>query len=207
MVVSVVIADAHGGQREGLAGVEGVSVLAEVSTEHDIAGEVLRHRPDVLVIDPLPAGLLAIREVVSSAPSTNVLVFSEHWGDDALFGALHAGARGYLLKSASRADLVRAVHAVAAGSAVFGGPVARRLNEALVVPGVCPVVPSPLLTRRQQEILTLLAAGLPVSAIAQRLCLTPKTVRNHSSAIFAKLGVRDRVSAASLAKTCGLTGP
>jgi DNA-binding NarL/FixJ family response regulator len=203
----VVIADVHRGEGEGLAGAEGVSVLAEVPADRDIAEEVRRHRPDVLVIDPRPGGLLAIREVVRSSPATNVLVFSEHWHDDALFGALHAGARGYLLKSASRADLVRAVRTVAAGSAVFGGPVARRLTEVMVVPGVCPTLPFPQLTRRQQEVLTLLVAGLSASVIAQRLCLTPKTVRNHSSAIFAKLGVGDRASAAALARACGLTGP
>jgi DNA-binding NarL/FixJ family response regulator len=201
MVVSVVISDAH--REVGLAGVNGVRVLAEVPAERDIAGEVRRHRPDVLVIDPRSDGLPAIREVVRSSPGTAVLVFSEHSHDDALFGALRAGARGYLLKSASKADLVRAVRNVAAGSAVFGGAIARRITEAMVIPGYRPG-PLPQLTTRQQQILTLLAAGLPVSSIALRLQLSQKTVRNHSSVIFAKLGVGDRESAAALARGAGL---
>ncbi|MCU1681872.1 MAG: LuxR family transcriptional regulator [Amycolatopsis sp.] len=203
MAVSVVLSYAHRDER--LAGVDGVTVLAEVPAARDVAGEVRRCRPDVLVIDPRSDGLPAIREVVRSSPGTAVLVFSEYGHDEVLFGALRAGVRGYLLKPASPVDLVRAIRSVAAGSAVFGGDIARRITEVLVAPGARPG-PFPQLTVRQQEILTMLATGLPVAAIAVRLHLTPKTVRNHSSSIFTKLGVSDRESATTLAREAGLVG-
>jgi len=119
--------------------------------------------------------------------------------------SLQAGARGYLLKGAGREELVRAVLAVAAGDSVFSGPVARR-----IVAGYADAAAAPPsfaeLTPREREVLEQLAAGARNSEIARRLSMTDKTVRNHVSAILAKLHVPDRTAAALRARERGLGG-
>jgi DNA-binding NarL/FixJ family response regulator len=130
-------------------------------------------------------------------------VLTRHEDDASLFGALRAGARGYLLKGADRDEIVRAVLAVAAGDAVYGGAVARRVVDSLA--GGHPRAPAlPELTGREREVLELLAAGLPTSRVAQRLGLSGKTVRNHVSAVLTKLQVPDRAAAIDRARQVGL---
>jgi DNA-binding NarL/FixJ family response regulator len=133
-------------------------------------------------------------------------VLIRHEDDASLFGALRAGARGYLLKGADRDEIVRAVLAVAAGDAVYGGAVARRVVDSLA--GGHPRAPAlPELTGREREVLELLellAAGLPTSRVAQRLGLSGKTVRNHVSAVLTKLQVPDRAAAIDRARQVGL---
>jgi DNA-binding NarL/FixJ family response regulator len=128
-----------------------------------------------------------------------------HEDDAALFGALRAGARGYLLKGADHEEIVRAVLAVAGGDAVYGGAVARRVVDALT--GSAPRRPAlPELTAREREVLELLAAGLPTGQVARRLALSDKTVRNHVSAVLTKLQVPDRAAAVARAREAGLGG-
>jgi DNA-binding NarL/FixJ family response regulator len=184
-----------------LLGEVGIDVVAEAGTGRDTIRETLRHRPDVLVLDLRMAGASIINEVRRSAPDTAVLVFTQADDDDSVFAAMRAGARGYLLKSAESDDVVRAIRGVAAGGAVFGSPIAERLS-ALVGPAAEP--PFPALTSREREVLDLLAAGLPNSAIARRLRLASKTVSNHLSTIFAKLRVSSRSAAIVLARQSGL---
>jgi DNA-binding NarL/FixJ family response regulator len=129
-----------------------------------------------------------------------------HEDDASLFGALRAGAHGYLLKGADRAEIVRAVLAVASGDAVYGGAVARRVVDSLTGTASRPP-PFPELTPREHEVLELLAAGLRTSAIARRLTLSEKTVRNHVSAVLSKLQVPDRAAAVARARDAGLGAP
>jgi DNA-binding NarL/FixJ family response regulator len=208
--VSVVLADSHpvvrGGIRALLSGVDGISVLAEAGTGREAVRETLRFRPDVLILDLKMAdlgGAATIREVRRASPSTAVLVFTQADDDESVFSAMRAGARGYLLKRAERDDIVRAIRGVASGGAVFGSPIAERLSE-LFGPSGGNRVPFPELTSREREVLDLLAAGLPNSAIARRLRLASKTVSNHLSAIFAKLQVSSRSAAIVLARQAGL---
>lgn len=207
--LTVVLADSHpvvrGGMRALLAGVGGIDVLAEAGTGREAVRETVQHRPDVLILDLRMAGqggAATIREVRRAVPGTAVLVFTQADDDESVFSAMRAGARGYLLKRAERDDIVRAIKGVAAGGAVFGSPIAERLVE-LFGPGGNRA-PFPELTTREREVLDLLAAGLPNSAIARRLQLASKTVSNHLSAIFAKLQVSSRAAAIVLARQAGL---
>jgi DNA-binding NarL/FixJ family response regulator len=204
--LTVVVADDHpvvrGGLRAVLAGSGEITVVGEAATGRDAVHEALRHRPDVLVTD-LPSGDPGVvREVARSAPGVGVLVFTLLEDDDSVLAAIRAGARGYLHKCARHEDIVRAVHGVAAGEAVFGARIAVRLAGLLSTR--TDSAPFPDLTTRERQVLDLLAAGVPNPAIARRLQLAPKTVANHISAIFAKLGVTGRPEAIVRARDAGL---
>jgi DNA-binding NarL/FixJ family response regulator len=121
-----------------------------------------------------------------------------------VLAALRAGAKGYLIKGADRAELVRAIEAVAVGDAVYGAPVAHRIVALLT--GAPERERFPDLTEREREVLDLLAAGLRNHAIADRLGLSEKTVRNHVSNVLLKLQVPDRTAAALKAREAGLGG-
>ena len=125
--------------------------------------------------------------------------------DDSVFAALQAGARGYLLKGALKAEILRAIRAVTSGEAIFGPAIAKRLMNYFAVPR-----PSthkdvfPELTEREREILALISQHQTNPEIAKRLHLSPKTVRNHVSNIFTKLQVADRAQAIIRAREAGL---
>jgi DNA-binding NarL/FixJ family response regulator len=127
--------------------------------------------------------------------------------DESVHAALVAGARGYLVKGADGERILHAVHAVAAGEAVFGSDVAGRLLGALTAPRYSARRgPFPTLTDREEELLTLIANGASNAEIARRLVVSDKTVRNHITNIFAKLGVSDRAQAIVRAREAGLGG-
>ena len=152
-------------------------------------------------------GIEATRRIVDAAPHVAVLVLTMHDDDETVFAAVRAGARGYLLKGAQRAELLRAVRAVAAGEAIFGPGVARRLMAFFARPAPRPDPDAfPELTEREREILELIARGRSNADITASLVLSPKTVRNHVSNIFAKLQVRDRAEAIVRAREAGLGG-
>jgi DNA-binding NarL/FixJ family response regulator len=124
--------------------------------------------------------------------------------DGTVFAAVRAGARGYLVKGAEQEEIVRAITTVAAGGAVFGAPLARRIADFFTAGPVTPEAPFPQLTAREREILELLAAGRSNAQIAAALYLSPKTVRNNVSNVFAKLQVADRAEAIVRARDAGL---
>jgi DNA-binding NarL/FixJ family response regulator len=148
-------------------------------------------------------GIAATRQLRRVAPGAAVLVLTMFEDDGSVFAAMRAGARGYVLKGADQHEIVRAIGAVAAGEAIFGPGVARRVLDLLTSP---PVAEHPFaeLTAREREVLDLIAAGLPNGNIAERLQLAPKTVGNHISSIFAKLQVADRAAAIIRARDAGL---
>jgi DNA-binding NarL/FixJ family response regulator len=167
-------------------------------------------QPDVVVMDlhmPGLDGVAATREIVRVSPHVAVLVLTMFDDDDSVFAAMRAGARGYVLKGANQADVVRAVHLVGAGGAMFGPAVAQRVIEffARPRPATTPIA-FPELTDREHEVLDLLAAGHSNSTIASRLRISDKTVRNHVSNIFTKLAVADRAQAIVRAREAGLGG-
>ena len=210
MTVRVVLADDHPMYRFGLRAVldasPEVEVVGEASDGAELLAVVNQCTPDVVLTDlsmPRLSGAAAIDELSRRHPQLGVLVLTMHEDDASLFGALRAGARGYLLKGADREEIVRAVLAVAGGDAVYGGAVARRVVDALTGTGSrAPAFPE--LTERERQVLELLAAGLATGRIAQRLALSDKTVRNHVSAVLTKLQVPDRSAAVARARAAGL---
>jgi DNA-binding NarL/FixJ family response regulator len=178
---------------------------AAVSGEEAVAraGEL---RPDVILMDlqlPGMSGIEATRAIVGSYPEIRVLVLSLFEDEDSVFLALRAGARGYVLKDADEEALTGAIRAVARGEAIFSQAVAGRVLSFFAQPRPAPKA-FPELTDREREILGLIAQGHPNPSIARTLFLSPKTVANYVSAIFAKLQVADRAEAMIRAREAGL---
>jgi DNA-binding NarL/FixJ family response regulator len=141
---------------------------------------------------------------VDTTPHVAVVVLTMADDDAAVFDALRAGARGYLVKGASRAELVRAIRGAAAGEAIFGPAIARRLMTFFATSPTHAPTAFPELTDREREVLALIARGLSNQQIVDRLVVSPKTIRNHVSNIFSKLQVRDRAEAIVRAREAGL---
>jgi DNA-binding NarL/FixJ family response regulator len=210
MTIRVVLADDHPVVRAGLAALltslPGIEVVGVASTGREAVREVITSRPDVAVLDlqmPDLDGFAATRELARSAPDTAVLVLTMFEDDDSVFAAMRAGARGYLVKGAEQEEIARAIRAVAAGEAIFGPGVARRVLTFFSAPPPA-ADPFPDLTTRERQILDLIAAGLSNPAIADRLNLASKTVANNVSTIFTKLGIADRSTAIIQARNAGL---
>ncbi|MEU7748661.1 response regulator transcription factor [Nonomuraea sp. NPDC049158] len=212
-MIRIVLADDHPVVRSGLRAlldsISGLTVVAEAADGHAAVREAVTHKPDVLVMDiqmPRLDGIEATRQIARAAPEVAVLMLTMYEDDDSVFSAMRAGARGYLLKGAQQDEIARAIHAVAAGQAIFGPGVARRVLGFFATP---PAVqdPFPELTGREREILDLIAAGRPNGQIARHLAIAPKTVANHISSIFTKLQVADRAEAIIRARDAGLGRP
>lgn len=210
MSVRVVVADDHPLFRQGLGSLIADSPDTELvgtAADGDEAVAVtLAERPDVVVMDlrmPGLNGVDATRRIVTEHPGIAVLVLTMVEEDASIFAAMRAGARGYVLKGAEPEAILRSILVVAAGDAVFGAPVVARLNRFLAGGTALPG-PFPDLTSRERDILMLMAAGANNAAIAARLGLSEKTVRNNVSNVFAKLQVTDRAAAVAKARDAGL---
>jgi DNA-binding NarL/FixJ family response regulator len=211
-LIRVLVADDHPVVRSGLVGVltslDGFDVVAVAADGREAVREAVLHRPDVALMDlqmPGTDGFTAIRELARVAPSVRVCVLTMDDDDDSLFAAMRAGAHGYLLKGAEQDEIARAVRAIAAGEVIFGPGIAVRVLSQLTSPAAESAAGRfPDLTARELEILDLLAAATPTSAIARRLDVAPKTISNHVSNILTKLQVTDRTQAAMLAREAGL---
>jgi DNA-binding NarL/FixJ family response regulator len=210
--IRVLLVDDHPVFRHGLRALldalPQVTVVAEGTNGDEAVALAAEHGPDVVVMDlqmPGVDGVEATRRIVTAEPSTGVLVLTMFDDDDSVFAAMRAGARGYLVKGADSPDVLRAVTAVAEGEAIFGPGVAERVLGYLTRPlSVRDEVAFPSLTAREREVLALIAAGRSNNQIAQRLSLSPKTVRNNVSSIFTKLQVADRAEAIVRARRAGL---
>ncbi|HVM28922.1 MAG TPA: response regulator transcription factor [Mycobacteriales bacterium] len=208
--IRVVVADDHPAFRAGLRMLldgAGVDVVAEAADGEEAVAAVLEHRPNVVLMDlqmPRLNGVEATRRLLQAWPDAAVLVLTMVEDDDTVFAALRAGALGYLLKGAGQEEIVRAVSGVAAGDAVYGSTVARRVRAFFSGAGAAAARPFPALSDREREVLGLVAAGASNGEIARRLFLSDKTVRNHVSSIFAKLQVEDRAQAIVKAREAGL---
>ncbi|MFF4772435.1 response regulator [Microtetraspora fusca] len=211
--IRIVVVDDHPLMREGLralvASLPDIDVVGEAGDGEAARREALLAAPDVVVMDlhmPGINGVEATRAILRSAPATRILVLTMFEDDESVFGAMRAGASGYLVKGAQQDEIVRAIRSIAAGNAVFGPSVARRIIDFFA--GASRPVPAaepfPELTAREREVLDLIAAGHANAAIARRLLISVKTVSNHISAIFAKLQVADRAEAIVRARQAGL---
>lgn len=181
-------------------------VVAEASTGEQAVRLAKEHKPDVVLMDitmPEMNGIEATRQILETNPETGVLIVT--MVDDAsIFAALRAGARGYLLKGAEGEETLRAIRAVARGEMILSEPIAERVQQFFSGTPEQALSNFPELTPREQEVLSLIAKGLTNNAIASRLGLSPKTVRNQVSEIYSKLGVSDRAEAIVRAREAGL---
>ena len=213
----VLIADDHPLYRSGLrallAAEPDMTVVGEAANGREAVARASELRPDVVVMDlqmPGGSGIDAIRDLVAAEPDLGVLVITMFDDDHSVFAAMRAGARGYVLKDAGEDDVLGAIRAVARGEAIFSATVARRVLDfftGMTPPAASASVPSrtfPELTPREREVLNLIAKGLSNTQIAETLVLSPKTVRNHISSVFAKLQVVDRAQAIVRARRAGL---
>ena len=211
-MTTVVLVDDHPVFRKGLRTLLeelDVTVLGEAGDGEEGVALALELRPDVVLMDvqmPVLDGVAATRRLLAAWPEAQVLVLTMVADDTAVFAAIQAGALGYLLKGSGLEEIDRAVGAVAAGQAVYGPEIARRLR-AFFSAGGGAAQPFPELTEREREVLDLMARGLNNTEISRRLFLSDKTVRNRVSAVFTKLGVPDRATAIVRAREAGLGGP
>jgi DNA-binding NarL/FixJ family response regulator len=216
--IRVLIADDHPVFRYGLRALLSTEPTTEVIGEATTGEETIQLAstlvPDVILMDlnmPGVNGIEATEHILAAHPSIAILVLTMFDDDDSVFAAMRAGARGYLLKGAEGEDTVQALRVVSAGEAIFSPAIAQRLVHYFRAggPGRTRAAPPefPELTEREREVLTLIGQGYTNPAIAEKLVISPKTVRNHVSTIFSKLQVAGRAEAILRARNAGLGWP
>jgi DNA-binding NarL/FixJ family response regulator len=211
-MIRVVIVDDHplvrAGMRTVLNATDDIMVVAEGTCGKDALRLVAAHQPDVLVLDvnlPDVTGIEVTRQLCAQHTRASILILTVHNDAETIFGLLEAGAAGYVLKDDALETLASAIHAIYRGESWLSPAVARQ-----VVQRARNIHPSsndspPLdITPRENEVLCLLAQGLDNTAIAKQLVITTRTVQNHVSTIYAKLGVTTRTEAALIALRHGL---
>ncbi len=211
-VLRVMVADDHVLFREGvaalIAGDPSLELVGEVGTGEAAVEMAAALQPDIILMDirmPGISGVDASRLITAASPHIGVLILTMFEDDHLVFAALRAGARGYLLKDAGREEVLRAVHAVGTGEAIFSASIAKRFMDYFAELRPVPSRQAfPDLTDREREVLSLVAEGARNQAIAQRLHISPKTVRNHLSNVLSKLQVEDRAEAILKAREAGL---
>jgi DNA-binding NarL/FixJ family response regulator len=207
--IRVLVVDDHAVVREGLRTFlelqDGIEVAGEAGDGEEAVREAERLRPDVVLMDlvmPRLDGVGAMRELRRRLPASRVIVLTSFAEDDRLLPAIRAGAAGYLLKNVQPQELARAVRAAHDGEAMLDPSVAARLVEAIAQPPG--EAPPERLTRREREVLDLIARGFSNKRIALELGIAEKTVKTHVGHVLAKLGVSDRTQAAVYAVRAGL---
>jgi DNA-binding NarL/FixJ family response regulator len=210
--VCVLIADDHPLFRDGLRALltsaPGVELVGEATTGEEAVSLAAELQPDVVVMDvqmPGIGGIEATRRIIRDGPNIRILVVTMFEDDGTVFQAMRAGARGYVLKGANYAEMLRAIRAVGTGEAIFSPKIAVRLMDyfSSIRPTTLPQA-FPELSDREREILDLIAQGHKNTDIARLLFLSPKTVRNHVSNVLHKLQVTDRTEAIIRAREAGL---
>ncbi len=203
-----------------LGGMPDYEVVGEAVTGEQAIAQASALQPDVILMDiqmPQPDGvgdgagingIEATRQIVSTSPHIGIIMLTMFHDDESVFAAMRAGARGYILKGAARAEIMRAIQAAASGEALFSPAIAERLMRFFRDLGsnIAPTAPRIFsdVTDREREILQLIAQGASNAVIADQLSISLKTVRNHVSNIFAKLQVADRAQAIVRARQAGL---
>jgi DNA-binding NarL/FixJ family response regulator len=210
----VVIADDQALVRAGFRMIlasDGIEVVAEATDGLEAVEAVRRTSPDVVLMDirmPEMDGLEATRRIVEGEDTgPKVLILTTFDLDRYVYAALAAGASGFLLKDVSPEHLVASVRLIRTGDALLAPTITRRLVERFVQPDAPPTPDLDVLTRREREVLTLIARGAANGELAAQLRLSEATVKTHVTRILAKLGLRDRVQAVILAYETGLISP
>jgi DNA-binding NarL/FixJ family response regulator len=214
-VIDVLIADDQALIRSGLRSIldrePDMQVVGEAGdgrTAVQLTGEL---RPDVVLMDirmPGLDGLAATREIVAGGPTApKIVIITTFELDEYIYGALKAGASGFILKDAESDELVAAVRAVHRGNAMLSPSVTRHLIESYVSAPARPAESLPALTQRENDVLRAMAAGLSNAEIGGQLFLSEATIKTHVTSILNKLRVRDRLQAVVLAYETGLVSP
>jgi DNA-binding NarL/FixJ family response regulator len=212
-MIRVLVADDHPAFRRGLqlmlADTDDISIEGEAASGAQAVelGEQLA--PDVILMDlrmPNLDGIEATRRLSRNNPAPAIVVLTMFEDDDSVLAAMRAGARGYVLKGAEQAEIIRAIRAAAAGEAIFGPEIAQRVIDHFTNSAGPQPTAFPALTERERQVLELIAAGKGNASIAHELMINLKTVRNHVSNIFTKLQVSDRSAAIIKARQSGLGG-
>jgi RNA polymerase sigma factor (sigma-70 family) len=216
-VTRVLIADDDDLMRAGLVELLGadpeIEIIGQASTGRQAVERARQLAPDVVLMDvrmPDLDGIGATRELARTAPAARVLILTTFEQDDYVFGALRAGASGFLLKRARPEELIAAVHTIAAGEALLSPSVTRRVIDRMAqqpTPQLADQAKLDALTPREREVLQLIARGLSNREIAAALTVEESTVRTHVKRILTKLDLRDRVQAVIFAYETGLNRP
>jgi DNA-binding NarL/FixJ family response regulator len=209
--IRVLIVDDHAVVREGLRAFlelqDGLEVVGEAADGEQAIEQAHELDPDVVLMDlvmPRLDGVGAMRALRGQAPRSRVIVLTSFLDDERLMPAIQAGAAGYLLKDVEPAELARAIRAAHAGDAILDPTVAARIVNAIADGSATAPQPPERLTRREHEVLTLIAQGRSNKRIAFELGISEKTVKAHVGHLLAKLGVADRTQAALVAVREGL---
>jgi DNA-binding NarL/FixJ family response regulator len=215
--VRVLLVDDDDLMRAGLRAVlssdDSIEVIGEAADGRAAVTQAHALWPDLVLMDvrmPDLDGIAATRELLATSRDVKVVILTTFEDDDYVFGALRAGASGFLLKRASPEELVGAIHTVAAGDSLLSPAVTKRVIDRLTEqPTADPSAAKRLehLTPREQGVLELIARGLSNSEIAETLVIEESTVKTHVKRVLQKLGVRDRVQAVILAYESGLISP
>jgi DNA-binding NarL/FixJ family response regulator len=216
-VTRVLIADDDDLMRAGLIELltadPEIEIVGQASTGREAVERARRLGPDIVLMDvrmPDLDGIAATAEVSRAAPGAKVLILTTFEQDDYIFGALRAGASGFLLKRTRPEELIAAVHTVAAGDSLLSPSVTRRVIDRMAqqpTPELADQAKLDALTAREREVLELLARGLSNREIAAALGVAESTIRTHVKRILTKLDLRDRVQAVILAYETGVNRP
>jgi DNA-binding NarL/FixJ family response regulator len=213
-VIRVLLVDDHAVVREGLRAFlelqAGIEVVGEAADGDQALREADSLAPDVILMDlvmPKLDGVAAMRQLRARESRARVVVLTSFLDEERLLPAIQAGAAGYLLKNAEPSELARAVRAAHAGETIIDPTVAARLVSALADARAPAHADAERLTRREREVLALIARGRSNKRIALELEISEKTVKTHVGHVLEKLGVADRTQAALLAVRDGLVGP
>ncbi|PCK85107.1 DNA-binding response regulator [Rhizobium sophoriradicis] len=211
MTASILVADDHDIARAGLiamiGGQDDFHVALDVRDGADAVEAAALHKPDLALLDirmPRMDGLAATREIRRVSPGTRVMIITMHDSFDYLEAAIEAGATGYLLKDASRDNILRTIRRVLSGDAFFDGPLVARLLKRAATKPQTNASALETLTVREREVLSKVAEGLTNKEIGRALKISPGTVKIHVERIIAKLGAGDRTQAAVMAVRGGL---
>jgi DNA-binding NarL/FixJ family response regulator len=216
MTVRVLIVDDDDLMRAGLKSVlasdESVHVVGEAADGSEAVSSTRSSRPDVVLMDvrmPDLDGIAATRALLEASPDVRVVMLTTFEEDDYIFGALSAGASGFLLKRTRPEELIAAIHTVAAGDSLLSPSVTRRVIDRMARQPAPQASTAMLraLTPREREVLELVARGLSNAEIAAAFVIEESTVKTHVKRILGKLGLRDRVQAVIFAYESGLTKP
>ncbi len=215
--VRVLIVDDDALMRAGLRAVlssdETIAVVGEAADGGEVAEAVRRLRPDVVLMDvrmPGMDGIAATREALAAAPEARIVILTTFEDDEYIFGALNAGASGFLLKRTRPEELIAAIHTISAGDSLLSPSVTRRVIDRMAVHPVAATAPSESLRRltpRERDVLELVAQGLTNGEIATSLVIEESTVKTHVKRILGKLALRDRVQAVIFAYESGVARP
>ena len=220
MPVRVLLADDQRLVRESLGTLlgllPGIEMVASAADGEEALALAEEHSPDVVLMDlrmPRLDGIEATRQLRQRQPNVRVIALTTYADDESVLGALRAGARGYLTKDASSEDIRAAILTVAAGEAALDPSVQHHVVAALAAAGeraagaaAEPELPDDL-TPREAEVLALIAEGLSNAEIAERLFVSPTTVKSHINHVFTKAGLRDRAQAINYAYRTGIALP